>query len=122
MPDIPPPTSVSPRPPPPPEPTMATARAGHCGPKRDRLVGKDCIVAGVDMGHAAGSVTSIMARRAAGSRPPADAEPDARAHPSAAMAGEVRLDGVDIYAADSGPPLMRLRIGMVFQKPNPFPT
>jgi phosphate transport system ATP-binding protein len=42
--------------------------------------------------------------------------------PTAAMGGEVRLDGVDIYAPGSRPSLMRLRIGMVFQKPNPFPT
>jgi phosphate transport system ATP-binding protein len=42
--------------------------------------------------------------------------------PSAAMAGEVLLDGVDIY--DPGVRLTRARrdIGMVFQKPNPFPA
>jgi phosphate transport system ATP-binding protein len=42
--------------------------------------------------------------------------------PGAALAGEVRLDGTDIYAAGVRPALMRLRIGMVFQKPNPFPN
>ncbi len=42
--------------------------------------------------------------------------------PGAALAGDVRLDGSDIYAAGVRPALMRLRIGMVFQKPNPFPT
>src|SRR2546430_15482206 len=42
--------------------------------------------------------------------------------PKGAWAGEVRLDGVDIYAPGARPALMRLRIGMVFQKPNPFPT
>ncbi|MBX7079504.1 MAG: phosphate ABC transporter ATP-binding protein PstB [Nannocystaceae bacterium] len=36
--------------------------------------------------------------------------------------GEVRLDGEDIYAADSDPVWVRRRIGLVFQKPNPFPT
>ncbi|MFO0632910.1 MAG: phosphate ABC transporter ATP-binding protein PstB [Nannocystaceae bacterium] len=36
--------------------------------------------------------------------------------------GEVRLDGEDIYAADSDAVWVRRRIGMVFQKPNPFPT
>src|SRR5246127_2943870 len=42
--------------------------------------------------------------------------------PSAAMAGEVLLDGVDIY--DPGVRLTQARrdIGMVFQKPNPFPA
>jgi phosphate transport system ATP-binding protein len=42
--------------------------------------------------------------------------------PSAAMAGEVLLDGRDIY--DPGVRLTQARrdIGMVFQKPNPFPA
>jgi phosphate transport system ATP-binding protein len=42
--------------------------------------------------------------------------------PGAAMTGEVRLDGVDIYSADRRPTETRRRIGMVFQKPNPFPA
>jgi phosphate transport system ATP-binding protein len=42
--------------------------------------------------------------------------------PTAALAGEVLLDGVDIY--DPGQRLTEARrhIGMVFQKPNPFPA
>ena len=42
--------------------------------------------------------------------------------PSAKLAGEVRLDGKDIYAAGQRVTEARKRIGMVFQKPNPFPT
>jgi phosphate transport system ATP-binding protein len=42
--------------------------------------------------------------------------------PGAALAGEVRLDGTDIYGPGVRPASMRLRIGMVFQKPNPFPN
>ena len=42
--------------------------------------------------------------------------------PSAKLAGEVRLDGSDIYAAGHRVTDTRKRIGMVFQKPNPFPT
>src|SRR5262249_28096515 len=42
--------------------------------------------------------------------------------PSAKLAGEVRLNGQDIYAADQRVTETRKRIGMVFQKPNPFPT
>ena len=41
--------------------------------------------------------------------------------PSAAMAGEVLLDGKDIYAGGVDVTKIRLQIGMVFQKPNPFP-
>jgi phosphate transport system ATP-binding protein len=42
--------------------------------------------------------------------------------PGAALAGEVLLDGQDIYGADFRPVEARRRIGMVFQKPNPFPA
>src|SRR3954451_16270325 len=42
--------------------------------------------------------------------------------PGASLAGEVRLDGDDIYAASRRPIESRRRIGMVFQKANPFPT
>jgi phosphate transport system ATP-binding protein len=38
------------------------------------------------------------------------------------MAGEVRLDGDDIYAAGRRLTDARRAIGMVFQKPNPFPA
>lgn len=36
--------------------------------------------------------------------------------------GSVIVDGQDIYAPDADPIRIRRRIGMVFQKPNPFPT
>jgi phosphate transport system ATP-binding protein len=36
--------------------------------------------------------------------------------------GKVALDGEDIYASEVDPVLLRRRVGMVFQKPNPFPT
>ena len=35
--------------------------------------------------------------------------------------GRVLMDGRDIYAAGVDPVLLRARVGMVFQKPNPFP-
>ena len=40
----------------------------------------------------------------------------------AALAGQVLLDDVDIYDAGQRPTDVRRRIGMVFQKPNPFPA
>jgi phosphate transport system ATP-binding protein len=40
----------------------------------------------------------------------------------ASLAGEVRLGTEDIYYASVRPAEMRKRIGMVFQKPNPFPA
>ena len=42
--------------------------------------------------------------------------------PTARMAGEVRLNGEDIYDSSARITAMRKRIGMVFQKPNPFPA
>ncbi len=42
--------------------------------------------------------------------------------PNARTAGQVFLDGSDIYEAKVNPTQLRRRVGMVFQKPNPFPT
>jgi phosphate transport system ATP-binding protein len=41
--------------------------------------------------------------------------------PNARVEGHVYLDGEDIYAPDADPVEVRRHIGMVFQKPNPFP-
>src|SRR5437016_12722189 len=42
--------------------------------------------------------------------------------PDASVAGEVLLDNVNVYARDVNPIELRRRIGMVFQRPTPFPT
>jgi len=42
--------------------------------------------------------------------------------PGARVAGSVLLDGQEIYAPNVNPVRLRRRVGMVFQKPNPFPT
>ncbi len=42
--------------------------------------------------------------------------------PIAALAGSVKLDGVDIYGPGLRVTETRLKIGMVFQRPNPFPS
>jgi phosphate transport system ATP-binding protein len=41
--------------------------------------------------------------------------------PGARVAGQVTFHGTDLYAAGVDPIQVRRRIGMVFQKPNPFP-
>jgi len=41
--------------------------------------------------------------------------------PGARVEGKVTLDGTDIYGSDADPVVIRHRIGMVFQRPNPFP-
>ena len=40
---------------------------------------------------------------------------------SARVEGDIRLDGQDIYAPEMDVVQLRARVGMVFQKPNPFP-
>ncbi len=40
----------------------------------------------------------------------------------ARVEGKVLFDGIDIYAPEVDPVEIRRRIGMVFQRPNPFPT
>jgi phosphate transport system ATP-binding protein len=42
--------------------------------------------------------------------------------PGARIAGQVLLDGQNIYSPDVDAVIVRRRVGMVFQKPNPFPT
>jgi phosphate transport system ATP-binding protein len=42
--------------------------------------------------------------------------------PNARVGGEILLEGTNIYAPRVDPARVRQRIGMVFQKPNPFPT
>jgi phosphate transport system ATP-binding protein len=42
--------------------------------------------------------------------------------PGAALAGEILLEGNDIYGVGMRAQQVRTRVGMVFQKPNPFPA
>ncbi|MBB6099233.1 phosphate transport system ATP-binding protein [Deinobacterium chartae] len=42
--------------------------------------------------------------------------------PGARVTGVIQLDGQDIYGEGVDPVAIRRRVGMVFQKPNPFPT
>ena len=42
--------------------------------------------------------------------------------PGASARGQAILDGIDIYDSKVDPVTIKRRIGMVFQKPNPFPT
>src|SRR6201996_7483166 len=41
--------------------------------------------------------------------------------PSSRLEGQIPLDGEDIYASGMDVVQLRARVGMVFQKPNPFP-
>ena len=41
---------------------------------------------------------------------------------NAVVKGKVMIDGIDLYSKDIDPIYHRRKVGMVFQKPNPFPT
>lgn len=41
--------------------------------------------------------------------------------PGTRVEGQILFNGIDIYGSDIDPVLLRSKIGMVFQKPNPFP-
>jgi phosphate transport system ATP-binding protein len=43
-------------------------------------------------------------------------------HTNGVVRGSIRLGGIDVYGPDTAPELIRRRVGMVFQRPNPFPT
>ena len=43
-------------------------------------------------------------------------------HTGGTVTGTIRLGDLDVYATDTQPELVRSRVGMVFQRPNPFPT
>ncbi len=42
-------------------------------------------------------------------------------HPGARMSGTITVGGEDIHGAGADPVRLRRRVGMIFQKPNPFP-
>ena len=42
--------------------------------------------------------------------------------PGTRVEGEILMDGVDLYGGDVDPVAVRRHVGMVFQRPNPFPT
>jgi phosphate transport system ATP-binding protein len=42
--------------------------------------------------------------------------------PGARVEGTVAVEGVDLYSSDIDPVAVRRQVGMVFQRPNPFPT
>ena len=85
--------------------------------------GKHLALENVSLDFAAGTVTALIGPSGCGKS--TFIRTLNRMHefiPSAAMAGQVLLDGKDIYAPGTDVTKIRLQIGMVFQKPNPFPS
>ena len=85
--------------------------------------GKNHVLANISLDFAAGSVTALIGPSGCGKS--TFIRTLNRMHefiPGAAMAGEVLLDGKEVYAPGVDVTKIRLQIGMVFQKPNPFPS
>lgn len=85
--------------------------------------GKNHVLSDISLDFAAGTVTALIGPSGCGKS--TFIRTLNRMHefiPTAAMAGEVLLDGKDIYASGIDVTKIRLKIGMVFQKPNPFPS
>jgi phosphate transport system ATP-binding protein len=85
--------------------------------------GNNYVLADVSLEFAAGSVTALIGPSGCGKS--TFIRTLNRMHefiPGAAMAGEVLLDGKDVYATGVDVTKIRLQVGMVFQKPNPFPS
>jgi phosphate transport system ATP-binding protein len=75
--------------------------------------GNKHVLSDISLDFAAGTVTALIGPSGCGK---------SKFIPTAAMAGEVLLDGKDVYAPGTDVTKIRLRVGMVFQKPNPFPS
>ncbi|NDA81619.1 MAG: phosphate ABC transporter ATP-binding protein [Actinobacteria bacterium] len=85
--------------------------------------GSNHVLADISLDFASGSVTALIGPSGCGKS--TFIRTLNRMHefiPTAAMAGEVLLDGKDIYAPGTDVTKIRLKVGMVFQKPNPFPS
>jgi len=85
--------------------------------------GSNWVLKGIDMKIPPNKVTAIMGPSGCGKT--TFVRCLNRLHeltPGATVEGEALLDGENIYARSADPVAVRRRIGMVFQKPNPFPT
>ena len=105
--------------------TTAVAERPYEMETRDVSVwfGKRKVLEGVNMGFPKNTVTALIGPSGCGKS--TFIRTLNRLHeliPGAALAGSVLYEGHDIYESTVDPVHIRLKIGMVFQKPNPFPS
>ncbi|RNL78409.1 phosphate ABC transporter ATP-binding protein [Nocardioides marmorisolisilvae] len=107
----------------PPLPTSAGTPATLSARNVGAWFGDHQVLEGVDLEMKAGQVTALIGPSGCGKS--TFLRILNRMHelvPGASLSGEVLIDGDDIYAPTMPPIESRRRIGMVFQKANPFPT
>ncbi|HEY1523072.1 MAG TPA: phosphate ABC transporter ATP-binding protein PstB [Solirubrobacteraceae bacterium] len=105
--------------------TEASAGAGHGVTVRglNAYYGQQQVIKGMDIDIRPNEVTAIIGP--SGSGKSTVVRCINRMHeeiPGARAEGKVELDGLDVYSAGVDITAVRRLIGMVFQKPNPFPT
>ena len=107
------------------EPAAVTAGAGRAVELQDlhAFYGKTHAVRGVDLTFAPNKVTAIIGPSGCGKSTMVRCINRMHEEIKGAYAtGRVLLDGQDVYAPELDVVSVRRAIGMVFQKPNPFPT
>ena len=120
------PVIPQPSPAPAPRPTPAAAPAGPPRLATDALTawyGATTGVRNVTLGFPANTVTALIGPSGCGKSTLLRSLN--RMHelvPGARVTGRVLLDGLDLYAAGVNPVRVRRSIGMVFQRPTPFPA
>ena len=116
------PTVAAERPPPPP-PSRQTSPSHLDATNVSAWFGSHKVLERISLSMEAGKVTALIGPSGCGKS--TFLRILNRMHeliPSAALSGSVRLDGVDIYGPSLRVTDTRLKIGMVFQRPNPFPS
>ncbi|MCB1034826.1 MAG: phosphate ABC transporter ATP-binding protein, partial [Acidobacteria bacterium] len=84
--------------------------------------GSRCALSGIDLSFARGSLTALVGPSGCGKSSFLQAlNRLSELIPGCRVEGSVQLDGEDIHQVGFDPLALRRRVGMIFQKPNPFP-
>jgi phosphate transport system ATP-binding protein len=84
--------------------------------------GDHVAVRNVTLDLAAGQVTALVGPSGCGKTTVLRTINRLHDHTGGRVTGSVHVGPLDVYAPDTQPELVRSRVGMVFQRPNPFPT
>jgi phosphate transport system ATP-binding protein len=84
--------------------------------------GDQVAVRNTTMSLAANRVTALVGPSGCGKTSILRAVNRLHDHTGGTVSGTIRLGDLDVYAPGTSPELVRSKVGMVFQRPNPFPT
>jgi phosphate transport system ATP-binding protein len=83
---------------------------------------KQVAVRGVNLELPTNTVTALLGPSGCGKTTILRAINRLHDHTTGKVTGTIRVGDLDVYHPDTQPELVRTRVGMVFQRPNPFPT